>query len=220
MYTSEKISNHLESVKFTGKGEGAGIECTFYVTPLSFDLCYEVDDVIAKHIFHRTADHSPVQELGRTNLNLGNLPIYNLEIFPHNVEGADGAGRMIAGCKVGAVYVDKLFADKPDWSLVWKVIVPLDKNSIELVMMYFKKTSFITLVKAQDTLVEESDGKPKPVVIDDATVECQQLMTCEVNNEERALYLGSDGKAWCGEHVHAAMPDVKVRKIKYAEGLA
>lgn len=157
MYTSQKVQNHLQSVKLAGDAEKATIQVAFYITPLEYELLYEIDDRIAKNLFRKEgSDRFPVAELGKTILNLGELGTHNLEIFPHNAEGADGAGQMIPGCTIGEVFTDKLFSDNPNWSLIWKVTMPLDSNSLALCHKYYKKDCFITLVKAQGELLEEA----------------------------------------------------------------
>jgi hypothetical protein len=159
VYKSDKIQNHLQSVKFGGDAEKATIQAAFYITPLPFDLLYEIDDRIAKQLFRREGgDHIPVAELGKTILNLGELGVHNIEIYPHDAEGADGAGQMIPGCTIGEVSTDKLFADNPNWSLIWKVTMPLDSNSLDLCRRFFKKDCFITLVKAQEELFDEEQS--------------------------------------------------------------
>lgn len=212
MFTSSKIPNHLESVKFSGTEEKPVLQAAFYVTPVSYSLLYEVDDRIATHLFRREGkDHLPVAELAKTMLNLGDLGLHNLEIFPHDQAGGDDAGQLIAAGRITEVYCDKLFTDQPDWSLIWKVALPLDSHSLELARKYFKKTCFITLVKTQAELFE--DDAHELTVSPDGDVESTLLIACGVCGT-RAKYLGTDDSAWCGEHVRAAA-GVHVRGIKY-----
>ena len=149
--------------------------------------------------------------IGKTMLNLGEIPAQNIEIFPHSEEGSDMAGQMIAGCKITEVFCDKLFADNPNWSLVWKAVLPLDSASLALCHKYYKKSCFITLVQSQEELFETDDKKP--IILNDAEVECTKKMNCETCNEN-AVYLDANQQSWCGNHVGAAI-GVQVRKIVY-----
>lgn len=213
MFSSEKVGNYLQSVKFAGKADAPKIRTDFYITPADYDLFYEVSDRIAKQIFRKEGGkYLPAQELGKTILNLGDQGLFNVEIFPHNAEGADGAGQMIPACTILEVWADHLFSDKPDWSLMWRVEMPLDSHSLTLVHKYFQKECFITLVKTQDELPFQADDK-KPIVLSDAEVESGQIICCQVCTD-RATYLGLDQSAWCDQHVSAAV-GVQVRKIKY-----
>ena len=217
MFESEKLPHHVQSVKFSGDEETPSLIVAFYMTPVSHAIVYELSDRIAKQIFRREGKNEiPVAELGKTILNLGSIPAVNLEVFPHNQEGSDGSGQLIPGCKIGEVAVDKLFADSSDWSLIWKCTMPLDSNSLDLMRRYYRKTCFLTLVAVQDELFDAgADGKPKPIVLSDAEVECPVRMICQVCNET-ATYLGEDTSAWCDKDVRAAV-GVKVRQIRYAE---
>ena len=184
----------------------------FYITPVDFDLCYEISDRIAKQLFRKEGkEYFPSQELGKTILNVGELGSYNLEIFPNDTKAADDAGQMITGCKIVEIWVDHLFSDKPDWSLIWRAELPLDSHSLSLVHKYFQKQCFITMVKPQQELFETKEQAP--VILSDATVEVGKPMLCIVCNAQ-ALYLGEDQSAWCGEHVHMAV-GVQVLKIIY-----
>lgn len=220
MYKSEKVANHIESCKFTGTADKPLIQATFYVTPLKYDLLYEIDDRIAKTLFRKEGkDHVPVAELGKSVLNLGTIPAHNLEIFPHDQKGADDAGQMIPYATIGEVYCDKLFTDDPNWSLIWKASFGSDKHSIELLRTYFKKTCFITLVEAQQELIET---KPKAksngvTIIDDATVESPRDILCAVCNK-LATYLAEDQSGFCDGDVSAAV-GANVRRLVYVSGL-
>ena len=217
MFSSEKVKNYLQSVKLSGESDKATIQASFYITPLNYDILYEVDDRVARQLFHREGNgHTPVAELGKTVLNLGELGIHNLEIFPHSADGADGAGQMIAACRITEVCCDKLFSDKNDWSLIWKAILPLDSHSLGLMHKYFKKNCYITLVRAQEELFETDDSKP--IILDDATVESVKVLLCE-SCKKTAVYLDANQSSWCADHVGAAV-GVQVRKIKYASGAA
>jgi len=212
MYSSHKVENYLQSCKFSGEADKATLQCSFYITPVSYDLLYEVDERVAKQLFRREGtNHLPVSELGKTVLNLGELGIHNLELYPHSDEGADGAGQMVPGCRITEVFCDKLFADKPDWSLIWKVVLPLDAHSLDLVRKYYKKTAFITLVEAQQELFDTDDKKP--IILSDAEVESGKEIFCGVC-DAKAEYLGMDQSAWCGPHVNGAV-GIQVRKIRY-----
>ncbi len=217
MFQSSKVKAFLQSCKFAGEEDKPALDVAFYITPLSYDLLYEVSDRIAKQLFRREgSNHVPVSELGLTVLNVGELGSHNFEFYPHDQKGADEAGQMIPSCKIGKVSVDKLFTDDPNWSLIFKVSLPLDSNSLALMHKYFKKNVFLTLEPVQDELFDaKTDGKPKPVVLSDSEVECPKLMQCEAC-KTKATYLCDDTSAWCAEHVHAAPPNTKVRQVKYA----
>ena len=217
MFTSSKVKAFLQSAKFAGEEDKSVLDCAFYITPLSYDLLYEVSDRIAKQLFRREgSNHVPVSELGLTVLNVGELGSHNFEFYPHDQEAADGAGQMIPSCKIGKVTVDKLFTDDPNWSLIFKATLPLDSNSLALCHKYYKKTVYLTLERAQEALFETDDKKP--IILSDADVESHKEILCAVCNS-RATYLATDQAGYCDEHVKAAV-GVQVRRIKYSEGAA
>lgn len=212
MFTSPKVEMFLQSCKFAGEEEKSSIEVSFYITPLTYDLLYEISDRIAKQLFRKAGSvYEPTQELGLTVLNIGEKPAYNLEFFPHNSEGSDGSGQMIPSCRIGKVSADKLFTDDPDWSLIFKAILPLDSHSLTLCHRYYKKKVFITFVEAEGTLFETDDTKP--IILDDATVESGKDIICSVCNA-RAGYLAADQAGYCNDHVGSAV-GIQVRRIKY-----
>lgn len=210
MFTSEKQATHLQSFKSSGDADQPSLDLKLYITPLTYELAYEISDRIAKQLYRREGtNHVPVHELDDPTLILGELPPYNLELFPH--AEADGAGQMIAGCRIGKVQASKLFPDNPDWSLVFTVTAPMDSNSIALAHKYYRKTLFLTLVESQKELFETDDKKP--IILDDATVESGKDILCVVCNA-RASYLAADQAGYCDEHVSAAV-GVQVRRVKY-----
>ena len=217
MFTSEKIPCHLRSVKFKGDEEKGALECNFYITPLTYDLAYELSDRIAKQLFHKQGSvYAPIQEFGLTVLNLGEIDMQNMELYPHDDNGADGSGRMIPACTIGKVSVDKLDEESPDWSLIFQVSMPLDSNSLELCNRYYRKTVLITMEPAQEGLFDAAPKKP--IILDDAEVEFFNEIFCTMCNK-RAHYLGVDQSAWCALHVKAAV-GIQVRKITYSDGVA
>ena len=175
MFETAKLLHYVQSVKFSGTDESPTLTVSFYITPVEHSIVYELSDRIAKHIFRREGKHEvPVSELGKTILKLGELPVMNLEIYPNPDEGADGNGQLIAGCRIGEVFVDKLFDDSNDWSLVWKCTMPLDSNSLDLMRRYYRKTLFLSLIAAQGEL-PPADDDTKPPVLDDVVYGTEEV---------------------------------------------
>lgn len=213
LFQRKKVPTYIQSVKFSGDAEKSALQVAFYNTPLPYELLYEIDDRAARQLFRREGkDFTPVAELDDVTLKIGEPGVHNIEFYPHDAEGADGAGQMVAGCVIGKVECSKLFADKPDWSLIWHVTMPLDSHSCELLRKYYRQTAFLTLDLAQTDLGFQSDDK-KVIVLDDATVESGKEIICQVCNQ-RATYLGMDQSGWCDNDVKAAV-GIQVRKIKY-----
>lgn len=218
LFTSKKVEMFLQSCKFMGEEDKSNLDCSFYVTPLTYDLCYEVSDRIAKQLFRKAGSvYEPTQELGLTVLNIGETPAYNFELFPHGSEGSDGSGQMIPSCRIGKVSADKLFTDDPNWSLIFKAILPLSSHSLTLCHRYYKKKVFITFVEAEGTLFKTDDAK-NLIFLDDATVESAKPLLCE-SCQKTAAYLDTNQASWCSDHVGAAV-GTQVRKIKYSSGAA
>ena len=170
MFKSKQVEHFLQSFKATGDADKPSVQVSMYVTPLNYDLLYEVDDRVAKQLFRKEGgNHVPVAEIDDVTLKLGEIGTFNLELYPHNQEGADGAGQMIPSCRITKVEASKLFADQEDWSLIWHAILPMDSHSLELLRKYYKKTCFVSLEPVQEELFETDDTKP--IILDDATVE-------------------------------------------------
>lgn len=205
---------HIESVKMTGTKDKPALQIALYKTPLPYELLYEIDDRVGKQLFRREGkdNYVPVAELDDVTLKIGELPAFNLAVYPHDADGADGAGQLITGVRVTKIEATKLFADKPDWTLICHAVLPMDSHTLELMRAYYKKTCFVSFEASQTELELETDDK-KPIILDDATVESGQVIQCQVC-EERATFLGMDQSAFCDAHVRSAI-GVQVRRIHY-----
>ena len=218
MFKSTKIQHFVQSCKFAGDADKSTLQVAFYVTPLNFDLLYEVDDRVAKQLFRKEGGaYVPVAELDDATLKLGDIGAFNLELYPHAEEGSDGAGQMIPNCRITKVEASKLFTDKEDWSLIWHATIPMDSHSLELIRKYYKRTVFVTLEKIEEALFETDDKKP--IILSDAEIKIDKdhPVWCSVcPGEITATYLASDQAGYCDPHVHAAV-GVQVRKIVYGD---
>ena len=215
MFSSPKIECFVQSVKFSGKADEAELKVKFYITPLKALLAQELSESVCDQLFYKQgpSEFLPYQETTNIQINLGDIEMQNLELYPHAKEGADGAGQLIQNVTIGKIHAEKLFPDSPDWSLIFEAIMPKNSHSLQLMDKYYQHKVWITMQPVQQQLFDEPKSDQK--VTKEGEVESGKIIYCAICNEKSA-WLANDSSAYCNKHVKGAA-GLTVRKIRYSK---
>ena len=185
MFESENVSVFLQQLKFTFDDDEIVAHGTFYITPISHSLAYEVDPKLAEDLFRkRGIEYVPRAEVPAMNFDL-KLPAQSMTYAVHQ-DIPSGRG-LIPHVAIAKIRAFRLFAESNDYTLAFDCQFPCnDKEMVWQMLNRGKKPLLVTFRPLQADL---DFPKPEPL--------------CEICSNP-AVYRTKPGKSLaCAEHIAA-----------------
>lgn len=202
MFSSPKQQAYLAAFKGVGEDEEKAISLTFYITPVEYELAMEIDPHMADRLFRNSngGDWLPAQEMPKASFSSIQIPKQNVTFHPHDQKMLLDNGVLIPSVKISNLRAARAFPDKPDFRLEFEALVPMDKETVDLVRKYYKAVCFLSMEPTQGDLSLED-----PVM----ALVCR---LCEAPNPEFAT---TDGKfAYCFKHDANHQEGETLRRIR------
>lgn len=161
MFTTPKVPVFLQKVGFAGSDEKKTLRMVFYVTPITPKLAEEVSSDVRSQLFHKDKSDKwkPTLVMPSAAFNIGTIPLQIMELYPTADDKLDHLGAMLEGVQISNITAIKLFADDPNFTLVFICEVGLSKLSVELAHKYFKTKLNLTFEEMQKPLFVAGESK-------------------------------------------------------------
>ncbi len=185
MFQTKDVSAFLQQLKFTADGDNVIAHGTFYLTPISYALAYEVDTKMADRLFRkRGGEWLPCAEVPSIAFDL-KVDAQAMTYVTHK-DITTGRG-FIPHVAIEKIRAFKLFADDPNFTLAFDCRFQCDDRETTWFLIHRMKKPLLLSFQALQGKLEF----PKPALL------------CEIC-EEPATHRTSPGKSLvCKEHVGA-----------------
>ena len=202
MFTSENVETYLQDVYPDVDGEKRVVKMRCYVNPIDRDMCSEVDEDIARTLFHLIGkDWLPRPLLQSCKFTM-NLPPYALN-FCKDPNYANSHVHVPA-VTISKIEAGKVTPESQDWALMFTISFEKQDPKLmnELADLLHEKL-YLTFAELQPSLFEKQD----PVM----DLLCR---LCDAPNPE---FVTSDNRfAYCAAHVANKEEGESVRRIRDA----
>lgn len=154
MFTAPKVEVFMQNAGLAGEKDDKRVRYTFYITPLRHALAAEISPDLAKQLFHPDAsgDMKPVTVMPNCSFNLGTIPLQRMELHPSDDAQMDSLGVLLDRAQISNLAARTLFPDVPDHTLEFRVEVPKNQLSVEMMSKYFKEKLYLSFSPLQKDL--------------------------------------------------------------------
>lgn len=154
MFKSPKVPVYVVEAGLAGDAENKLVRFTFYITPIKHALAAEISPDLAKQLFHPDASGAMhyTTVMPTAKFNLGTIDLQRMFMYPTDDPLYEKDGVMLDRAKISNVGCRILFPEKPEHTLEFRVEVPGNKVSAEMMWKYFKQPLFITFEPMQKDL--------------------------------------------------------------------
>ncbi len=154
MFRSPKVEVFMQNAELAGDADDMSVRLTFYITPIRHLLAAEISPDMAKQLFHPDAsgDMKPVLVMPNCKFDIGTIPLQQMELYPSDLAEMDDKGVILKPAQISNLAARKLFPDDPNYTLEFRVEVPKDQLSVEMMSKYFKKKLYISFDQLQKEL--------------------------------------------------------------------
>lgn len=191
MFETPKFSVFMQKASIEGRKEEKVIRFVFYVTPITHVLATQLSPDVAKLLFvpdgHGAMNPNPVLE--NPDFNVGSIPLQRMYLHPSDDEKMDGHGVLLDRAKLSHFSAKRLFADDPNYTLEFRVEVPKDELSVNMMSKFYDEKLFLTFEAMQNEL-PLSKGK------------CGHCDDPAVAQDSKDSFL-------CGKHVKKGKGDIR-----------
>lgn len=204
MFTTENVEVYLKSAILDTDGEKRIAKVKFHKTPIDYDLAREISPQVAGRLFHGSngeTNPAPVLEMTKAEFLL-NIPKQSMSFIRD--PGFSTKKSLVESAEIVSVSAQKLFADNPNFSLIFTVAFEITDKSIlqDLVELLHEKV-FITFRPMQGELFE---GKPTDPVM---------LLLCRLCDAPNPEFVTTDGRfAYCFKHDKSIQEGETLRRIR------
>lgn len=156
MFEQPKFPVFMQKASIEGRKEDKVIRFVFYVTPVSHVLATQLSPDVAKLLFvpDGAGMMNPNPVLENPDFNVGTIPLQRMYLHPSDDEKMDGHGVLLDRAKLSHFCAKRLFADDPNYTLEFRVEVPKDELSVDMMAKYYDEKCFLTFEAMQLELPE------------------------------------------------------------------
>jgi hypothetical protein len=152
MFSTPKVPCFLNG--FSGHGDDTQskeLKLVFQISPITPDLAIEVSPHMADRLFRQiNGEYEPAKEISKAAFSNLHIPMQNVDFYP-----TPDSGKAVA---IQNVAFSNLRAAKEitgGFRFEFDAVVPMDKETMRLVELYYKATCFLTMDAVQMTLAEQ-----------------------------------------------------------------
>jgi hypothetical protein len=153
MFSTENVPAYLKSIVLKTEAKKRMASLRFFITPITYNLALEAAPAIADRLFNANSDHTPVQEMGRTEF-LVRIPKQSMSYKRH----PDYVGHdvLIPEVAIDGISAQKVIQGNPNFSLIFDASFEIgDKTVIPDMIDLLKEKVYVTFKPLQGSLFEE-----------------------------------------------------------------
>lgn len=154
MFQQEKVCAFIQAAGFAGRKDKKVMRFLIYITPVTHVVATQISPDIAKALF--SADGSgkmqPALVIPDCSFDIGNIPLQQMYLHPSDKPEMDHLGAMLSSVQISDLSARKLFPEDPNFSLLFRAEVPVDKLVVELAHKYYDEKVHLTFEAMQQDL--------------------------------------------------------------------
>jgi len=161
MFQQEKVCAFIQSAGFAGRKDKKVMRFLIYITPVTHVVATQISPDIAKALFSPdgSGKMQPALVIPDCSFDIGNIPLQQMYLHPSDKPEMDHLGAMLSSVQLSDLSARKLFPEDPNFSLLFRAEVPVDKLVVELAHKYYDEKVHLTFAAMQQQLFENTKCK-------------------------------------------------------------